>query len=254
MYCKTSVSIIRLSILFFCLTFSSLQANAKEFIVGVEAVRYYPLFDFDINDTSRASFTKAVITDFFESHNYQYKLLPLPIKRFDRWFVEEGIDFKFPDNVRWRKNSELNVTFSDPVLEVVAGAYVLEKNANIDRNQINNLVTILGFYPTLWTDRINSGKTKLVEESTPLGVVKHLLYGNAEATNIDENVIRHHLAELGEQRNIVLNKQIHSERFFYHLSTIKYPEIIEEFNQYLKDNAERVQQFKEQFNIRTEFN
>ena len=240
--------------LFFILTLSSLQTHAKEFIVGVEAVRYYPLFDFDTNDTSKASFTKAVLTDFFESHNYQYKLLPLPIKRFDRWYVEEGIDFKFPDNVRWRNNIKLDITFSDPVVEVTAGAWVLEKNKDITREQVSSLATILGFYPTLWVDEINSGQTKLLEESTALGVVKHLLYGNAQATNIDENVIRHHLSELGERQNIVLNKQIHSERFYYHLSTIKYPEVIEEFNQYLKDNADRLQNLKEQFNIRTEFN
>ena len=245
---------LRPILLLLLLIFSSVQLHAKEFIIGVEAVRYYPLFDFDINDTSQPSYTKAILTDFFESHNYQFKLLPLPIKRFDRWYIEQGIDFKFPDNVRWRNTIKLDITYSDPVVEVVAGAWVLEKNQHISNKQVARLGTILGFYSTLWVEALQSGQTKLLEESTALGVVKHLLYGNVDATNIDETVIRHHLRELGEKRKIVLNKQIHSERFFYHLSSIKYPEIIEQFNQYLKDNTDEIEHLKRQYNIRTEFN
>jgi hypothetical protein len=223
--------------------------TAKEFIVGVEAIRYYPLFDFQNNDISQPSFTKDLLTDFFETHQYEYRLVPLPIKRFDKWYLEQGIDFKFPDNIRWRENNRLNITFSDPVLELMAGTYVLKKNAKLTRENVNALGTILGFFPTLWLDRLKAGQTTLHEESTPLGVVKHLLHGNVEATNIDENVIRHNLALLGKPGEIVLNTQIHHEKYNYHFSTINYPEVIEKFNLYLQDNEDKINQLKVKYNI-----
>ena len=223
---------------------------AKEFILGVEAVSYYPLFDFSTNDVSKPSFTKELLSQFFESHNYQYRFLPLPIKRFDKWFTEEGIDFKFPDNVRWRESNPLNIVYSEPVVKLMAGAFVLKKNADMPRDKVRKLGTILGFVPTLWIEEINRGDVVLMEEYSPLSVVKHLLYGNVEATNIDENVIRFNLAQLDREGEIVLNKAIKHEVFAYHLSSVKYPEIIKEFNQYLRENKEAIEQLKKKYHIK----
>lgn len=222
---------------------------AKELIVGVEAVSYYPLYDFSTNDISKPSFTKELLTGFFESHHYPYKLLLLPIKRFDKWFVEENIDFKFPDNVRWRSDNSLNITFSAPVLLLEAGAYVLKKNKNIQRHEVKKLGTILGFYPTLWQEEVKNNQVSLLEETNPIAVVKHLLHGNIQATNIDANVIRHNLSLLGKNEAVVLSPHIHSELFYYHLSSIKYPQIIAEFNQYLKDNKQNLDELKRKYQL-----
>ena len=98
---------------------STTAAFAEEFIIGVEEVSYYPLYDFAANNTNRPSFTKDLLTTFFEQHNYPYRFMALPIKRFNKWYEEKGIDFKFPDNVRWRedKRNKLNITFSESVVK-----------------------------------------------------------------------------------------------------------------------------------------
>ena len=127
---------------FLLLSFSALAA--KEYIIGVEDVQYYPLFDFSANDTSRPSFSRDLLIHFFESEKLNYKFVALPIKRFDKWFIEHNIDFKFPDNFRWRADNknELNIHFSDPVLTLTAGTYVLKshqkKNATRYKKAINN--------------------------------------------------------------------------------------------------------------------
>lgn len=226
-------------------------STAKEYIIGVEDVQYYPLFDFRGHDTSRPSFTKDLLAHFFESENLAYRFVALPIKRFDKWFVEHSIDFKFPDNFRWREDStnSLGIHFSEPVLKLTAGTYVLKKNQNIDRKSISSLATIRGFYPTLWIDEVKKKQVVLYEEALPIAIVKQIIYGYSDATNIDANVLRHYLKKVNNTDELVLAKNIHSEQYHYHFSTIYYPEIIEKFNQYLKNNQDYIAKLKAKYNI-----
>ena len=223
----------------------------EEFVIGVEAVNYYPLINFSVNDETKESYTKEILSCFFESQKYAYRFLALPIKRFDKWYVEENIDFKFPDNPRWRtkKDDLLKIIFSKPVVELIAGSYVLRKNEMLPINDIKKLGTILGFVPTLWLDKVASGELELVEESSPIGIVKHVLYGNVDATNIDENVIRYNLAFLGKTGEIILNKKAKHEVFSYQLSTMKFPKVITEFNVFLKNNKKLIKMLKDKYGI-----
>ncbi|WP_440875721.1 hypothetical protein [Thalassotalea sp. PLHSN55] len=230
---------------------SAKQVDDKTYVIGVEAIDYYPLYDFDYQNTVKPSFTRDLLSGFFESKDYSYRFLPLPIKRFNRWYVEQNIDFKFPDNIRWRDSEKikLDITYSEPVLYLMAGAYVLKKNAKINREQVKKLGTMTGFYPTLWVNEINSGHTKLVESVATRSIVKHLLYGNVDATNIDQNVIAHNQRKLNSNSEIVLNQNIHHEKYAYFFSSIQYPEIIKEFNQYLRDNKQKVDALKQKYHL-----
>jgi len=223
----------------------------NEFVIGVEAVNYYPLIDFTLNDSTKDSYTKELLTRFFNSKNYEFRFLALPIKRFDKWYVEEEIDFKYPDNPRWRtkKDDLLKIVFSDPTIKLIAGSYVLKKNRMLPKDKIKKLGTILGFIPTLWFDEVASGELRLIEESSPFGIVKHVLYGNVDATNIDENVIRYNLKLLGQPDKIVLNREAKREVFSYQLSTMKYPEIIDEFNVFMKNNKQIIDKIKKKYGI-----
>jgi len=243
-----------------CLTLFLSFANinltyAQEFIIGVEEVSYYPLYDFSATDTSRPSYSKDLLTAFFEQHNYSYRFIALPIKRFNKWYVENGIDFKFPDNVRWRddKQNKLNITFSQSVVKLMAGSYVLKSNANYKRDDIKKLGTIFGFVPTLWFDKLESKELELIEENTPFGIVKHILHGNVDATNVDSNVIRHNLKLIENPKAIVLNTNIKHEIYSYHLSSIKHPKIIKQFDDFLQSNPKLLQQLKKKYDISEEF-
>lgn len=241
-----------------CLTLLFANINlaiSQEFIIGVEEVSYYPLYDFSAAGTNKPSFSKDLLTTFFEQHDYSYRFIALPIKRFNKWYIENSIDFKFPDNMRWRDGEQhkLNITFSQPVVKLMAGTYVLKSNAKFERDKIEKLATILGFVPTLWLDKIESGELQLIEDSTPFGIVKHILHGNVEATNIDANVIRYNLKLLGKPNAIVLNTNIKHEVFSYHLSSIKHPEVIEQFNSFLQKNSALLQQLKQKYDINENF-
>ncbi len=244
------VRLFAIVLCFFCAAIS-VYAKEIEYIVGVEDVSYYPLFDFSPNDTNRPSFTRDLLTTFFESHQLPYRFVALPIKRFDKWFIEQNIDFKFPDNDRWREDKEytLNIVFSQPVIQLKGGTYVLKKNSNFTSDKVRKLATITGFHPTLWLNEVKNKQVILYQESSPLSIVRHLLRENTDATNIDKNVINYQLKKLHKENTVVLAKNITHQNYYYHFSSIKYPAIIELFNKFLADNQKYIESLKQKYHI-----
>jgi|TARA_B110000438_G_C15806668_1_gene647718 hypothetical protein len=245
-----------LSAILMCFFIDSAQAKSKllvkEYIIGVEDVSYYPFYDFSAEKLDQKSFTKELLSAFFDHRGYKFQFVSLPVKRFDKWYVEENIDFKFPDNERWRtvEGQKLNVTYSQPVLYLIAGSFVLKKNKNLPRHAIKRLGTMFGFYPTLWIDRVQNNSIELVESHSTFSLVKHLLYGNVDAINIEKNVIDYTLKLMGkEEDTIVLNKHIKHERYAFHFSSILHPEIIQEFNQFLNTNSQQIAEMKHKYGI-----
>lgn len=253
-FCKILARFSAVALLFL-IGFNNAHADHstdKEFVIGVEAIDYFPLYDFDHANNEKDSFGRELLTDFFTQAGYKFKFLPLPIKRFDKWLIEKDIDFKFPDNIRWRQDEreKLEIKFSGPIVELVAGSYVIESNQTMTREQVKKIGTITGFYPTLWVEDLKTGRVKLVEENNPIGIVRHLERGNVDLLNLDINVIEHNLKRLGSGKRAVLNTNLHHETFTYHLSTIHHQKILAEFTQYLSENKDKIENLKKKYLIK----
>ncbi|NMP33322.1 hypothetical protein HII17_17345 [Thalassotalea sp. M1531] len=243
----------KLTIFLISIFFSqAVLAEKKVFLVGVEDVDYYPLFSFDSKGPIRPSFAHDVLKAFFDHHNLPFKFVPLPIKRFDKWYLEHNIDFKFPDNFRWRNDfsNKLGITFSEPLLKLMAGTYVLKSNAGLNRRDITSISTVRGFFPTLWLKEVTDKKVHLIEESKPLAVVRHVIDGNSLATNIDLNVINNYLRAIGKEGEIILADGIYHQEYHYHFSSIQYPEIIKKFNQFLVNQKVLVDKIKRKYHLK----
>lgn len=184
------------------------KSNAQEFYVGVEDVPYYPLFEFK---SDRNTFSKELLDSFAASKGYTFIYVPLPIKRFDKWLLEEKIDFKFPDNSRWYPDPSLKnkYTFSDSVIKLVAGTTVLKSSLNKSETEFKSVGTLLGFYPTTWIKQIESGQVKLHEDISTKILVRQLLEKHVDGIDIEPSVIQYYLKELGEPLDIaVIDKKI----------------------------------------------
>lgn len=228
------------------------KLHAKEYTIGVEDVSYYPFYDFSAKQSNQKSFSKELLSTFFMHQGYKFQFISLPVKRFDKWFVEESIDFKFPDNTRWRstESKKLNIRYSKPILYLTSGSYVLKKNKHLPEQAIKRLGTMYGFYPTLWIERVQNNSIEIVESHSTFSLVKHLLHGNVDAINVEGNVIDHALKLMGKDQNaIVLNKHIKHEQYAFHFSTILHPEIMQEFDQFLNSHSKQIAELKNKYGI-----
>lgn len=241
----------KISLFFFVtlILFFNQKLNAQEFIIGVEDVSYYPLFEFQ---TKRDTYSKELLNRFASSRGYKFTYLPLPIKRFDKWLMEEKIDFKYPDNSRWYPDPTLKskYTFSQSTIKLVAGTTVLKSFLKQNKSEFKSLGTLLGFYPTTWIEQIKSGRVKLYEDVSTKILVRQLLENNVDGIDIEPSVISYYLRELGEPTDIVtIDKRYRYDVYDFHFSTIKYPKVIKEFNDFLNSNKTLLIELNRKYNI-----
>ena len=114
----------------------TLKIQAQEFIIGVEDVSYYPLYEFKSN---RDTYSKELLNSFAASKGYKFTYILLPIKRFERWLLQKKIDFKYPDNSRWYSNPSLKeqFTFSESTIKLVAGTTVLKSSLKKNKSDFS---------------------------------------------------------------------------------------------------------------------
>lgn len=232
----------------FCLCIGKV-AKAGTFVIGVEDVSYYPYFDFTSHKTT---FAKALFDQFAKDSGHQISYLPLPIKQFPKWLYEENIDFKFPDNVRWQEKTNihhLNIHFSDEIVAMTAGTLVMAKNKDKEQAFFKTIGTITGFYPTLWLTQIEQGKVRIYEDSSPKILVKHLVNGHIDGLDIDLAVAKDGMKNLHIQEKLVINNNLTKQLYAYQMSTVKYPEIIKQFNQWLVKRGQYIDDLKAEFGI-----
>ncbi|MGS2719360.1 hypothetical protein ACVCDT_02135 [Paraglaciecola aestuariivivens] len=229
------------------------MSHAGEFVVGVEDLHYLPYFDFT-NPSSR-SFTKELLDQFALDSGHKLTYLPLPIKQFPRWLAEENIDFKFPDNEMWPKKFnvvELPISYSDEVVPMVAGTLVLNKHQNVPHTFIKSVGTITGFHTTFWREKIDQGEVTLFEDPSPRILVQYLVNGLIDGLVIDIAVANKELENLNVTERLVYSDKLSQNSYSYKLSTIKYPQVIAEFNQWQKQNQRFVNELRREFGIATQ--
>mgnify|MGYP000161826655 CR=1 FL=1 len=236
-------------ILLFCFLHfcSSGRAESTSFVVGVEDLSYYPLFDFG---RGGESYTKELLDEFGRQYDYKLTYLPLPIKRFDRWLLDDQIDFKYPDNARWYPNNKApeSFIFSNSTVRLVAGT-ITPVTKEYTRKNLKVLGTLLGFYPTQWVDQIKNKEVTLFESSSTLVLLQQVLRGQVDGVDIEPSVVAHYLSVIGKPGALQINKNFSYEVYDYFLSTIKHQNVIEEFNQFLVKNKAFIEKLRKKYNI-----
>lgn len=225
----------------------SFQSVCKNYVIGVEDIAYYPLFDFQKGGDS---YTKALFDEFARQSGHTFTYLPLPIKRFNEWLLEDNIDFKYPDNARWYSNRipSHSLYFSDSTIRLVAGT-LTAVDRNLTEKDLKVIGTLLGFYPTQWIDQIKSKQVHLYENSSTLMLIQQVLRGQVDGIDLEPSVVEHHLKLLGKPGFLAVNKNLTYEVYDFFLSTIKHQDVILEFNKFLKGNQPFLAELRRKYGI-----
>jgi hypothetical protein len=222
--------------------------QVKHLVIGVEDIAYYPYFDYTRNE---ASLSKAILDKFAADQGYTISYVALPIKQFSKWLYENDIDFKYPDNKRWHPaNKDHNAEyFSDDIFYLRAGTVVLLQDQDRPKAFFKSLGMISGFDPTLWKAEIASGKVNILDDSSTKVLIKHLVSGLVDGVDIDIAVAEYYLASLGIEQQLTYSSALPQDVFSHQLSTIKYPEIIQQFNQWLAHNGDFLEASLHKFHV-----
>lgn len=225
-------------------------SQAETYTVGVEDIDYYPLYAY--RGGAYEGFAKEVLTKFAESKGYTFSYKPFPVVRLTNYFVEGKVDFKFPDNENWAGDAKknVNITYSDPVVSYTDGVMVLPENKGKGTSALKKLGTVRGFTPWDYLSLIKSGAVVAKEASSLESLVKQALHGRVDGAYFNTVVASYYLENKQNKPGaLVFDDSLPHTSSTYKFSSIQHPKIIEEFNQFLVDQAPWVREIESKYGI-----
>lgn len=225
-------------------------AQAETYKVGVEDIDYYPVYT--TRDGQYSGFAKDLLDMFAEAQGHKFEYKAYPIARLIGTFVEGQVDFKFPDNPNWAGDAKKGKTvhYSEPAQPYTDGTLVLPKHKGKGLDALGKLGIVRGFTPWDYLGSIEQGKVQLNEVSNVEAMMNLGLSERVGGVYFNVDVARHVLAEqLKKPGGLEFDDTLPHTKSQYHLSTIKHPELIEQFNVWLAANADKVEKLRKQYGL-----
>ena len=225
---KTTISFLLIALLLPAL------ANAEDITVGVERIDYAPYYYID-NDEYKG-FAQEWLTAFGKRYKHNIRFRPLPIKRLYLSLFNGEIDFKFPDNQIWAGDTKKgrDVYYSNPVVAYTDG--VLRPPAT--NSPLKTLGIVRGFTPWDYLSAINEGAITVREINSLTALIKLCLDQRIDGAYFNINVANHLLAsKLNKPNGLAFAKDLPHTSSHYAISTVKHQKILDEMNQFMKEDA-----------------
>ncbi|WP_245621477.1 substrate-binding periplasmic protein [Enterovibrio calviensis] len=234
---------------------TNIQAAQKTtFTIGVQPFTdYSPYSSYQNGDYQ--GFNRDLLDAFAEKSGYHFEYQALPLKRLYRSLLTGSIDAKYPDNPRWSQNLKegYEVVYSQPVVSFVDGIVMLDEDHDNPREELHNIGMISGFTPWPFLSDIQAKKINVFEAVNMDALIKMLLTERIDGIYTNTAVIRLKLLKDHQDAPAIsLNRQLPFLSGTRHLSSTQHPELIIQFNQFLKDNTDYISSLKKKHGLNTQ--
>jgi hypothetical protein len=219
-----------------------------QFVVGTEDLNFYPHYNFTAADST--GFANEVLQLFAQRYGYQLSFQPLPVKRLYHE-LDNLVDFIYPDNPNWAKyqGSQASRIFSEPLVYNMGTTLVLPANKQITLQQFRTLAVIHGFTPTAWLALHGQHRFKLYEVPNAASAVNLVLRGQLDGADVEYNVAQHILRQQQQEGALVVAQELPMTRVAFHLSTIRHPQVLQQFNQFLLSHKAEITALKQKYQL-----
>jgi len=225
-------------------------AMAEHFVVGVEAIDYMP--HYGVTDKGDyQGFARALFDAYAADRGHQFEYRPLPVNRLFHELVDGKVDFKYPDNAFWQTEIKTGktVVYSDPVVDYIDGVMVLPENKGKSVESIRTLGTVRGFTAFDWLDRLKAGTVTLEENPNFSGLMFQTLTKRVDGAYANVAVAISTLDGMKKSGALAYDSGLPHTKGSYKLSTTTHPEIIADFNAWMKSKPELIAKLKAQWAV-----
>lgn len=222
----------------------------QSFTIGVELQPYQPYSD--VRDGVYEGYARELLDAFAEQHGYHFIYAPLPVRRLMKDFFAGELDFKYPDNPQWNatQRTARTIHYSQSTVPYIDGVMVKPERLGHSRNALHLLGTQDGFTPWPYLEDIRTGNMRLIRASQIDSLLRMAINERVEAVYLNPRVVAYHLREMKlAPDTLVFDPSLAHVQDHYYLSSVKHPKVIEEFNQFLSDQAELVQQIRQRHGL-----
>ncbi len=240
-----SVSILVLSVIF------SLSLIADELVIGVESIDYPPISTY--SNGRYGSFSRELLDAFAAQYGHKVTYKAFEVKSLLGAFLAGQVAFKFPDNPAWAQDMKKggSIFYSQPAFESIDGVMVPANNLGQGKNRLKRLGTIVGFTRSAYMADIDAGKITRHEHQNLAGLMKILQHGFVDGIYANVFVTRHFLtsSQYGAQF-VVFDADLPHDVTGFSLSSIRHPKVINQFNEFLVQQADLLTSLKEKYQLK----
>ncbi|WP_271408677.1 substrate-binding periplasmic protein [Pseudomonas sp. Q1-7] len=226
-------------------------SEPEAYRVGVEQVDYYPIYSAVPPENQYRGYARELLDLFADREHLRLTYVPLPVRRLSHTYWSGQLDLVFPDNPRWEVHRKpAGVTYSQPVLQFQDAMLVLPERRGQPREAFRRLGFVRGFTPWKFRDDIAAGRVVIKEAPNPEGLIHMVIAGYIDAANMAQQVAHFHLKRQGREQSLVVERSLLPLRdSYYHLSSIRHPELIQRFDAFLQREREAVQALKAKYGL-----
>jgi len=224
------------------------QAHAVNYVVGVQDLDYFPIYAADDQGAYRG-YARELLDLFSKRSGIQFTYRVRPVRRLVNEYLAGHMDLMFPDNPNWDKDKKagLDVSYSAPALVFQDAVMVLPTNLG---QPLQSLGSVMGFTPWKFMGDVSAGKLQLHEAPGPFNLIKMALAGRVQGVNLARQVAEYHLRAMGQPDALVPDLALLPSRDSqYLLSSIRHPELIRQFDQFLQSDKAAVLVLKRKYGL-----
>lgn len=226
-------------------------AEKKVYTVGVEALKYMPHYDND--NKEYIGFARDLLDMFAENQGYRFRYKVYQVKRlFSEFLNKTSLDLKYPDNSYWQgaMKKGKNVVYSQAVVEYIDGVMVPPEFKGKGISKLKKMGTVRGFTTWEYIDEIEKGEIKLMESTTFTGLIKQVLKNRINGAYFNVAVCNYQLKEvLKTPGALVFDDTLPHTKSNYFLSTIRYPKLINAFDDFLIKEKPAIDALKNKYQV-----
>jgi ABC-type amino acid transport substrate-binding protein len=223
------------------------QAGAGEFRVGVEDVDYTPIMG--VVDGQFQGYAQELLELFARRSGHHFVYVPLPVRRLTPQLLDGSVDLNFPDNPNWRRELKLGhkLGYSEPFVPFQDVVFV--RPAQLGQ-PLRSLGVVRGFTPKRFQLLVDAGQLHVTEAPAPANLVKMTLAGRIDGVALAAPVGAYQLRQVGQADGLDVDEALSGKaETHYRLSTLRHPELIAQFNDFLKAEAEAIQALQKRYGL-----
>ncbi|PKG40813.1 substrate-binding periplasmic protein [Psychromonas sp. Urea-02u-13] len=232
--------------IFFLITTSNAFAE-KTYVIGVQNFsEYYPYSEYK-NDYY-SGFNRELLDFFATSQGIKFEYRPLPIKRLYSEFLIGSFDFKYPGNASWapKLKKDEKIYYSHAVVEYRDGLIVKKENKGKPLSQLKSISIIKGFTPLqIYSIKQQQGKLKFVYTTDYQRLLELVQEERVDGAYFNIAIGEHRIAHLDQKNSsLVFDETQPYVMGGRSLSSMKHPQLIVLFNQFLIDYKVQIDALK----------
>lgn len=222
------------------------MSRADQYLVGIESVEYLPHYSAVGEEVY--GYVRDLMDAFAEDSGYRFRYKAYPVIRLSHSLADGIVDFKYPANPNWDQHTTAKLTFSDPIVQYTDGLHVQPENLGQD---VKTIAIVRGFTPEAYLSALQDNKIRISQHGSLRDVVLHVLRGRSDAAYGDRDVMKYYLTNfLHRPDALVFDSQAQYIQDNFRLATTRHPGIIAQFNNWQKNNPDRIAELKDNYGLK----